>query len=96
MSRREHPFHGLMLEAVSLAAKHKFRTGPNPCVGALLVRDGMIVARGAHKGAGMPHAEIEALEDARRKGIDPAQCVCLVTLEPCRHQGLTPPCTEAL
>jgi diaminohydroxyphosphoribosylaminopyrimidine deaminase/5-amino-6-(5-phosphoribosylamino)uracil reductase len=85
-----------MLEAVSLAAKHKFQTGPNPCVGALLVRDGMIVACGAHKGAGMPHAEIEALEDARRKGIDPAQCVCLVTLEPCRHQGRTPPCTEAL
>ncbi|MDR0827231.1 MAG: bifunctional diaminohydroxyphosphoribosylaminopyrimidine deaminase/5-amino-6-(5-phosphoribosylamino)uracil reductase RibD [Desulfovibrio sp.] len=85
-----------MLAAVSLAAKHKFLTRPNPCVGALLVRDGLILARGAHKGAGLPHAEIEALEDARQKGVDPASCTLVVTLEPCRHQGRTPPCTNAL
>jgi diaminohydroxyphosphoribosylaminopyrimidine deaminase/5-amino-6-(5-phosphoribosylamino)uracil reductase len=96
VSHTDDPYRELMLQAVSLALEHKFLTGPNPCVGALLVKDGATAARGVHKGAGFPHAEVEALEDAARKGVNPADCTMLVTLEPCRHQGKTPPCTEAI
>jgi diaminohydroxyphosphoribosylaminopyrimidine deaminase/5-amino-6-(5-phosphoribosylamino)uracil reductase len=71
-------------------------TAPNPCVGAVLVRDGDIVAEGWHTGYGELHAEREALADARRKGVDPAQCTMYVTLEPCNHHGKTPPCTEGI
>jgi diaminohydroxyphosphoribosylaminopyrimidine deaminase/5-amino-6-(5-phosphoribosylamino)uracil reductase len=85
-----------MLEAVAFAAQYRWQTAPNPPVGALLVRDGQVVARGRHTGAGLPHAEIEVLEDARRKGVDPAACSLVVTLTPCAHHGKTPPCTEAI
>ena len=85
-----------MLGAASLALLGKFRAAPNPCVGAALVRDGSIVAQGWHAGCGKPHAEVEALEDARKRGVDPAQCSLFVTLEPCNHHGRTPPCTEAI
>jgi diaminohydroxyphosphoribosylaminopyrimidine deaminase/5-amino-6-(5-phosphoribosylamino)uracil reductase len=85
-----------MLQAVKLAEEHKFRTRPNPCVGALLVMNGIVVAHGVHRGAGFPHAEVEVLEDAAQKGVNPADCTMLVTMEPCRHQGRTPPCTDAI
>ena len=85
-----------MLQAVALAGKAKWQTCPNPCVGALLVKDGAVVASGWHKGAGRPHAEVEALEDAKAKGVLPADCTLVVTLEPCRHHGKTPPCTDAI
>lgn len=89
-------YHRLMLEAVELAAQARFQTAPNPCVGALLVKDGKVLAKGFHRGAGLPHAEVEALADAESKGVDPSECSLLVTLEPCRHYGKTPPCTEAI
>ena len=85
-----------MLEAVELALQARFHTSPNPCVGALLVKEGKVVAKGFHKGAGQPHAEVEALAHAREQGIDPSECSLVVTLEPCRHHGKTPPCTEAI
>ena len=85
-----------MLEAVAFAAECRWQTAPNPPVGAVLVREGQVVARGRHQGAGLPHAEVEALEDARRKGVDPAACSLVVTLAPCNHYGRTPPCTEAI
>lgn len=85
-----------MLRAVALAGKARWETAPNPCVGALLIRDGHVVAEGWHKRAGQPHAEVEALEDARQKGVNPADCTLVVTLEPCRHSGKTPPCTDAI
>jgi len=91
-----HPYHDFMLQAVALAGKAKWQTCPNPCVGALLVKDGAVVASGWHKGAGRPHAEVEALEDAKAKGVLPADCTLVVTLEPCRHHGKTPPCTDAI
>jgi len=91
-----HPYHDFMLQAVALAGKAKWQTYPNPCVGALLIKDGLVVASGWHKGAGLPHAEIEALEDAEAKGVNAADCTLLVTLEPCRHAGKTPPCTDAI
>lgn len=91
-----HPFYPFMLEAVHLGAKARFQTAPNPCVGALLVRDGRVAASGYHHGPGQNHAEVEALEDARSKGVDPSECVMVVTLEPCTHTGKTPPCCEAI
>lgn len=69
---------------------------PNPLVGAVLVRDGAVIGTGHHLRFGGPHAEREALEDCRRRGHDPRGATCYVTLEPCRHTGKQPPCTEAL
>lgn len=85
-----------MQEAIRQAQRSQWLTYPNPCVGAVLVQDEKIVARGWHHVAGQPHAEVECLNDAREKGIDPALCTLVVTLEPCKHQGKTPPCTEAI
>lgn len=82
--------------AIELAEKGRGRTAPNPCVGAILVRNGEAVAGGFHTACGHPHAEIEALRDARSRNIDPSQCTLYVTLEPCNHHGKTPPCTEAI
>ncbi len=85
-----------MREAIALAFKGRFHTAPNPCVGAVLVRDGSVVARGFHERYGGPHAEINALADAAAKGINPAECTLVVTLEPCNHHGKTPPCADAV
>lgn len=82
--------------AIELARRGRGTTAPNPCVGAVLVRDGAVVAEGWHTRYGALHAEREALADARRKGVDPTQCTMYVTLEPCNHHGKTPPCTEAI
>ncbi|MBN2331876.1 MAG: bifunctional diaminohydroxyphosphoribosylaminopyrimidine deaminase/5-amino-6-(5-phosphoribosylamino)uracil reductase RibD [Deltaproteobacteria bacterium] len=79
--------------ALLLAAKAKGRTSPNPMVGALIVKEGDIVGRGFHPAAGQPHAEIFALREA---GEQARQATMYVTLEPCNHQGRTPPCTEAI
>ena len=69
------------------------RTSPNPCVGAIVVKNGKIVGKGYHKKAGTPHAEIHALQDAGSKAKG---ATLYVTLEPCNHTGRTPPCTEAV
>jgi len=79
--------------ALELAACARGRTSPNPLVGAVLVRDGVIIGKGYHTRAGMPHAEIEALRDA---GGDARGATLYVTLEPCCHTGRTGPCTEAV
>ena len=91
-----HPFDLFMREAVALAERGRWATAPNPTVGAVLVRDGNIVARGWHTACGNSHAEVECLKDAAAHGVDPAACTLVVTLEPCNHQGKTPPCTEAI
>lgn len=85
-----------MREAADLARLGKGHTAPNPCVGAVIIRAGRVVARGWHRALGQPHAEIEAIKDAREKGMDLARCTLAVTLEPCNHYGKTPPCTEAI
>jgi len=79
--------------AIALAKKAQGRTSPNPCVGALVVKDGQIVGRGYHLRAGTPHAEVHALGQAgeRARGA-----TLYVTLEPCNHTGRTPPCTRAV
>lgn len=82
-----------MRMALDEAEKGVGRTSPNPAVGAVLVKNGHVLARGFHAKAGGPHAEIVALRGAggRARGAD-----LYTTLEPCNHQGRTPPCTEAL
>ena len=82
-----------MRQALELAAQAKARTSPNPMVGAVVVRNDIVVGQGFHKRAGQPHAEIEALADA---GEAARGSTLYVTLEPCCHQGRTPPCTQTI
>src|SRR5277367_5775874 len=82
-----------MEQALSLARQGEGRVSPNPAVGAVLVRDGEIVGRGFHTYAQVKHAEILALEDAGEKARG---ATLYITLEPCSHQGRTPPCADAL
>jgi len=86
-----------MAEAVALARSRLGRTGENPAVGAVLVREegekAVIIGRGATAAGGRPHAEISALQQA---GAKARRATLYVTLEPCCHFGQTPPCTEAL
>ncbi|MBE0618656.1 MAG: bifunctional diaminohydroxyphosphoribosylaminopyrimidine deaminase/5-amino-6-(5-phosphoribosylamino)uracil reductase RibD, partial [Proteobacteria bacterium] len=82
--------------ALELARRGYGRTSPNPMVGAVLVRGRRELGRGWHRGAGLAHAEIEALRDAGRRGHSPRGSTLYVTLEPCSTQGRTPPCTGAL
>src|SRR6266853_4467561 len=70
-------------------------TSPNPAVGAVIVRGGRIVARGFHRRAGLPHAEIEALRALKNKGAARGASL-FVTLEPCSTHGRTPPCVDAI
>jgi diaminohydroxyphosphoribosylaminopyrimidine deaminase/5-amino-6-(5-phosphoribosylamino)uracil reductase len=79
--------------ALGLAAKAAGRTSPNPCVGAVLVKDGVIVGWGHHEAAGRPHAEAVALLRAGRRARG---ATLYVTLEPCVHWGRTPPCVDAV
>jgi diaminohydroxyphosphoribosylaminopyrimidine deaminase / 5-amino-6-(5-phosphoribosylamino)uracil reductase len=69
---------------------------PNPSVGCVLVRDGVTLGEGWHHRRGEPHAEVEALRDARARGNDPRGATAYVSLEPCDHHGRTPPCSLAL
>jgi diaminohydroxyphosphoribosylaminopyrimidine deaminase / 5-amino-6-(5-phosphoribosylamino)uracil reductase len=82
-----------MKRAIELGYKGLGRTAPNPPVGAVIVKDGRIIGEGFHPRAGMPHAEIYALNSCVN---DPAGADLYVTLEPCCHYGKTPPCTEAI
>ena len=89
-------YEAAMREAIALALKGRFDAAPNPCVGAVLMRDGVLVASGFHQRYGEAHAEVNAIADAASKGINPADCTLVVTLEPCNHYGRTPPCTDAI
>lgn len=82
-----------MTAALGLARKIKDRTWPNPPVGAIVVKDGEVVGRGAHLGPGQLHAEPVALADA---GDEARGATLYVTLEPCNHTGRTGPCTQAI
>jgi len=90
MRREDEKF---MRFALELAKMGKGLTSPNPCVGAVIVKDGKVIGKGYHKGAGRPHAEIYALRQAGRKAHG---ATLYVSLEPCRHYGKTPPCTNAI
>jgi diaminohydroxyphosphoribosylaminopyrimidine deaminase/5-amino-6-(5-phosphoribosylamino)uracil reductase len=82
--------------ALRLARRGYGATSPNPMVGAVLVKGGQIIGHGWHRRAGLPHAEIEALHDAQKRGHSPKGATLYVTLEPCCTQGRTPPCTDAI
>ncbi len=83
-----------LARAIELAERGQGRTSPNPVVGAVVVRDGVVVGEGFHEAAGRLHAEREAL--AACGDLDVTGATMYVSLEPCAHQGRTPPCTEAI
>ncbi len=82
-----------MRRALTLARKGLGKTSPNPAVGAVVVKKGRIIGRGFHAKQGEPHAEVHALINA---GSAAKGATIYVTLEPCHHQGRTPPCTRAV
>ncbi|GAA6735331.1 bifunctional diaminohydroxyphosphoribosylaminopyrimidine deaminase/5-amino-6-(5-phosphoribosylamino)uracil reductase RibD [Thermus oshimai] len=79
--------------ALQLAERGRGHTHPNPLVGAVVVKGGRVVGEGFHPRAGLPHAEVYALEEA---GPEARGATVYVTLEPCNHLGRTPPCSLAL
>ncbi|MDQ3719583.1 MAG: bifunctional diaminohydroxyphosphoribosylaminopyrimidine deaminase/5-amino-6-(5-phosphoribosylamino)uracil reductase RibD [Actinomycetota bacterium] len=79
--------------AIELAGEARGRTGPNPLVGAVVVKSGRVIGEGFHAAAGEPHAERIALAACTE---DPAGATLYVSLEPCAHTGRTPPCTDAI
>jgi diaminohydroxyphosphoribosylaminopyrimidine deaminase/5-amino-6-(5-phosphoribosylamino)uracil reductase len=83
----------LMGRALALAELGRGSVEPNPMVGAVVARDGLVVGEGWHEKFGQAHAEINALAQAAGRGHDGT---LYVTLEPCCHHGKTPPCTDAL
>jgi diaminohydroxyphosphoribosylaminopyrimidine deaminase/5-amino-6-(5-phosphoribosylamino)uracil reductase len=85
--------HRHMARALQLAARGLNSTRPNPRVGCVIVKDGVVVGEGWHERAGEPHAETVAV---RAAGTRARGACCYVTLEPCCHHGRTPPCSEAL
>lgn len=82
-----------MREAIKLSETHVGRTGPNPSVGCVIVKDGEIVGRGVTALGGRPHAEPQAIAEAGEKARG---ATAYVTLEPCSHHGKTPPCANAI
>ena len=82
-----------MRRALTLAKKGWGKTSPNPMVGAVLVKNNVIVGKGWHKKAGEVHAEIDAIQNA---GVHAADSTLYVSLEPCSTRGKTPPCTNAI
>ncbi|WP_148714896.1 bifunctional diaminohydroxyphosphoribosylaminopyrimidine deaminase/5-amino-6-(5-phosphoribosylamino)uracil reductase RibD [Chitinolyticbacter meiyuanensis] len=85
--------HGHMQEALRLAERGQCLTSPNPSVGCVLVKGGVVVGSGHSQAAGGPHAEVMAL---RQAGEAARGATAYVTLEPCSHHGRTPPCADGL
>lgn len=85
-----------MRRAIELAKRGSGHVNPNPLVGAVIVRDGIILGEGWHEQYGQLHAERNAIAHAKAAGNDLKGSTIYVTLEPCCHYGKTPPCTEAI
>lgn len=85
-----------MQMALKLAQKGVGSVEPNPAVGCVIVKGNQVIGKGWHKKFGAAHAEINAIEDCRNLGANPAGAAMYVTLEPCCHQGQTAPCTDAV
>ena len=87
----------LMRYAFSLAKKGRKSTGINPMVGAIIVKNKKIIGKGFHEKFGGPHAEVNAIIDAEKKGHDLTGSTLITTLEPCSHKSKkTPPCTNII
>lgn len=82
-----------MRRAIELARQGQYSTKPNPNVGCVIVKDGIVVGEGFHPKAGQPHAEVFAM---RQAGEQARGATAYVTLEPCAHYGRTPPCAKGL
>jgi diaminohydroxyphosphoribosylaminopyrimidine deaminase/5-amino-6-(5-phosphoribosylamino)uracil reductase len=82
-----------MRRALDLAKQGQGMTYPNPMVGAVIVKNGQIIGEGWHRGPGLAHAEVDAIQHCQAA---PQGATLYVTLEPCNHYGRTPPCTEAI
>jgi len=85
-----------MALALDWAARGMYLTAPNPRIGCVIVKDGIVIGAGHTQPAGQAHAEIQALRDAAQRGNDVRGATAYVTLEPCSHHGRTPPCSDAL
>lgn len=85
-----------MLLTLKLAQRGIGRVEPNPAAGCVIVKDNQVIGKGWHKVFGGPHAEVNAIEDCKKHGFDPAGATIYVTLEPCCHYGKTGPCTDAI
>ncbi len=83
----------IMGRCLEIARRALGKTAPNPLVGCVIMKNGLIMGEGFHPGAGNPHAEVFALREAGEKARG---ATAYVNLEPCNHYGRTPPCTEAL
>jgi diaminohydroxyphosphoribosylaminopyrimidine deaminase/5-amino-6-(5-phosphoribosylamino)uracil reductase len=82
-----------MRKVLKLAEKGVGATNPNPLVGAIIVKDGKIIAKGYHKAFGLAHAEVDAINNAKERLVG---STLYVNLEPCSHYGKTPPCAKAI
>jgi diaminohydroxyphosphoribosylaminopyrimidine deaminase/5-amino-6-(5-phosphoribosylamino)uracil reductase len=82
--------------ALDLARRGIGCVEPNPAVGCVVVQNGTIIGKGWHEKFGSHHAEVNALSDCWKHGYNPAGATMYVTLEPCKHTGKTPPCTDAI
>ena len=93
-------YEDLMKRAISLANQYKYTAKPNPVVGCIIVKDNTIISEGAHKKFGSHHAEINAIEKAKKlqgtSFVSFEELTLICTLEPCNHSGKTGPCTEAI
>ncbi|CAM3659260.1 bifunctional diaminohydroxyphosphoribosylaminopyrimidine deaminase/5-amino-6-(5-phosphoribosylamino)uracil reductase RibD [Polynucleobacter brandtiae] len=88
--------HQFMSQALAQAQKALYLSTPNPRVGCVITKDGQVIGSGYTQKAGGNHAEVQALADAKANGFDVSGSTIYVTLEPCSHEGRTPPCSDAL
>ncbi len=94
MAVRTDTDHRHLARAIELAEQGRGFVSPNPLVGAVIALDGEMISEGYHSAIGAPHAEVEAIRAAAGRDLDDA--TLYVSLEPCCHHGLTPPCTDAI
>ena len=83
-------------QCLELAIKGAGYVAPNPLVGCVIVKDEKVIGSGWHKAFGGAHAEVNAINDAKKKGLSLANSTLYVNLEPCSHFGKTPPCTDLI
>ena len=83
-----------MRHAIDVARRGQGAVEPNPMVGCVLIKDGQLLAEGWHEAFGQAHAEVNALKQVSGQGL--SDVTMYVTLEPCSHQGKTPPCSQTV